>query len=104
MGVDFFVTKKGTSDHELYIVSGVNGWRDIWLPACTELGLEIVPFLGDGRYTIFSPEEIPQLLRELTLLRPTMEEGGYERFVETIDCILRVFADTNPEEYEYSFG
>jgi hypothetical protein len=104
LGVNFVVTKKGTSECEFCTVSGANGWRDIWLPACTDLGLTIVPYLDDGRYTLFPPEDIPQLVRELRLLRPWMNDRGYDLFVGFIDRVIRVFAETNPAECEYSFG
>jgi hypothetical protein len=105
LGINFVVTKKGTSEHELYIVSGANGWQAAWLPACKELGLQIVPNLSGGTYShFFPPEDIPQLVRELSLLRPWMNDAGFDLFVSFIDRMLRVFAETDPNEYEYSFG
>jgi hypothetical protein len=73
VGVNFVVTRKGIAEHDLHIVSGMNGWRGYWLPATRELGLKIVPHLGDGRYTCFPPDDIPALVAELERLRPWME-------------------------------
>jgi hypothetical protein len=105
VGVNFVVTRRGNSDHELHIVSGMNGWRDHWLVGAADLGLEIVPGLAEGRYAgVFPPEQITPLVGELRRLRSWMEARGFDLYVGFIDRICRVFVETDPGEYEYSFG
>jgi hypothetical protein len=105
MGVNFVVTRRGTSNDELYIVSGMNGWRDHWLVGAAELGLEIVPYLAGGRYGVeFPPELIASLVKELQRLRRWMEARDFDLYVGFIDRIIRVFGETDPTTFEYSFG
>ncbi|MEO2091581.1 MAG: hypothetical protein ABGY75_19165 [Gemmataceae bacterium] len=89
----------------MHIVSGMNGWQDHWLVGAAELGLEIMPGLADGRYAGEFPSKlIDPLVAELRRLRPWMEARDYDLYVGFIDRIIRVFDETDPDEFEYSFG
>ncbi|MDB5348116.1 MAG: hypothetical protein JWP89_6493 [Schlesneria sp.] len=105
MGVHFHVQRRGAPSGELYNVSGRSGWETHWLVGARELGLVIVPHLGDGgTYVSFPPEDIPQLIAELELLRAWFEGREYDLYLQFIDRIIRVFDETDPAEFEYGFG
>lgn len=105
MGVNFVVTRKGTSEHELHIVSGMSGWQNYWLVGARELDLEIVPHLADGSYSAcFPSKDIPALVGELKRLRHWMVVRELDLHVGFIDRIIGVFGETDPAEFEYSFG
>ncbi len=104
MGVELFITRKGVAEPDCYSMTGATGWATVWLPAAAELGLDLVPRLGDGSLCLVPPEELPDVARQLTCLRDWMAARGQDLYVEHLDRILPVLAAVSPGEDEVSFG
>ena len=51
MGVELFITRKGGAVSDYYSMTGATGWKSVWLPAAAEVGLDLIPLLGDGAFT-----------------------------------------------------
>lgn len=104
MGVEMFITRKGLAEPEYYSMTGATGWATVWLPAAAELGLDLVPRLGDGSLCLVPPEELPEVARQLACLREWMAAHGHDLYVEHLDRILPALAAVRAGEGEVSFG
>jgi hypothetical protein len=104
VGVELFIHRRGVAEPDYYSMTGATGWQTVWLPAAAELGLDLIPRLGDGSFTIVPPEELPIIAAQLGRLRDWMVAGGYDLYVEHLDHILPALAGVRPGEDEVSFG
>lgn len=104
MGVELFITRKGVAEPDYYSMTGATGWETVWLPAADELGLDLIPRLGDGTFARVPPLELPEVAAQLTRLRKWMAASGHELYVEHLDDILSALAAVRPGEDKVSFG
>ena|SRR5437762_14027280 len=104
MGVELFIHRKGASEPDYYSMTGATGWATIWLPAATELGLDLIPYLGDGTFNRLPPEYLPQVCAQLARLRDWMLARGQDLYVEHLDDVLHGLAAVNPGEDTVTFG
>lgn len=104
MGVGLFITRKGVAEPNYYSVTGSTGWTTVWLPAAAELGLDLIPRLGDGSLCPASAEEIKLVAEQLSRLREWMTARGHDLYVEHLDRILPALAAVRPAEDEVCFG
>jgi hypothetical protein len=104
MGVEMFIKRKGLAEPEYYSMTGATGWATVWLPAAAELGLDLVPRLGDGSLSLVPPEELSEVARQLACLREWMAAHGHDLYVEHLDRILPALAAVRVIEDEVSFG
>ena len=104
MGVELFITRKGVAEPEYYSMTGAAGWATVWLPAAAELGLDLIPRLGDGSLCLVPPEDLPAVELQLSRLRDWMAARGHALYVEHLDRILPALAAVRPGEDEVSFG
>jgi hypothetical protein len=104
MGVELFIQRKGVAEPDYYSMTGATGWETVWLPAAAELGLDLIPRLGDGTFARVPPEDLPVVAAQLARLREWMAARGHELYVEHLDNILPALAAVHPGEDEVSFG
>lgn len=104
MGVEMFITRKGLAEPDYYSMTGATGWATVWLPAAAELGLDLVPRLGDGSLCLVPPEDLPEIARQLAILREWMAAHGHDLYVEHLDRILPALAAIRASEDQVSFG
>jgi hypothetical protein len=104
VGVELLIHPKGAAEPVYYSMTGATGWATVWLPAAAELGLDLIPRLGDGSFTIVPPQELPELVAQLARLRDWMATNGHELYVEHLDDILPALIAVRPGEDEVSFG
>jgi hypothetical protein len=104
VGVELFITRKGAAEPDYYSMTGAMGWETVWLPAAAELGLDLIPRLGDGSFARVPPEELSEVARQLARLRDWMEAQGHDLYVEHLDTILPALNSVRPGEDEVSFG
>lgn len=104
VGVELFIASKRVAAPDHYCMTGATGWATVWLPAATELGLDLIPRLGDGSLCSVSPEELPEVAGQLARLREWMAAHGHDLYVEHLDRILAALAAVRPGEDVVSFG
>jgi hypothetical protein len=86
-------------------VATQRGFEEGWLPVCQQLGLWLVPMFCGGALTRVPPDLIPNISRELRVMRSALVSDTDSAWVvEQIDAILTALAETDPAEWEYSFG
>ncbi|MCI0701217.1 MAG: DUF4404 family protein [Planctomycetia bacterium] len=86
-------------------IASQRGFTESWLPLCERLGLQFVSLFAGGALTTIPEELIPEITRELRLLLAEVEAAPDHAWIaERINNILTAFAETNPAEWEYSFG
>jgi hypothetical protein len=74
MSVQRLITRSGASESDYYCMTGAMGWGTVWLPAAVELGLDLIPLLGDGTFATVPPESLAQVVAQLATLRGWMAE------------------------------
>jgi len=104
MVVDLLIHRKGAIETEYYCIASAAGWRIAWLPAAAELGLDLVPLLGDGTFTDVSAEYLPQVIAQLARLRSWMIAHQHAEYAEHLDRILPALTTINPNEDSVCFG
>lgn len=104
MGVELFIRRKGVTEPDYYSMTGATGWQTVWLPAAAELGLELIPHLGDGAFSLVPPEYLSAVTEQLIRLRDWMVVHGHDLYVKHLDDILPALAAVRPGEDEVSFG
>jgi hypothetical protein len=104
VGVELFIHRKGAADPDYYSMTGATGWESVWLPAAAELGLDLIPRLGDGSFTLVQPEDLPAVAAQLSRLRDWMAAHGHDLYLEHLDDILPALAAVQPGDDEVSFG
>jgi hypothetical protein len=104
VGVELLITRKGVAEPDYYSMTGATGWATVWLPAAAELGLELIPQLGDGSFGDITAEILSEVMRQLACLRNWMASRGHDLYVEHLDRILPALAAVRPGEDEVSFG
>jgi hypothetical protein len=104
LGVELFIRRKGAVEPDDYSMTGATGWETVWLPAAAELGLDLIPRLGDGSMTTVSPEDLPAVAAQLSRLREWMATHGHDLYVEHLDDILSALAAVRAGEDDVSFG
>lgn len=104
MGVELFIHRKDAPQPEYYSLSGTAGWLKVWLPAAKELGLDLIPFIGDGTFSSLPPENLPEVMMQLRQLRDWMATHGHDLYVEHLDALLPALIAINPNEDRISFG
>lgn len=104
MGVELFITSKGGGEPDHYCMTGATGWAAVWLPAAAELGLDLIPRLGDGSLCLVPSEELPAVAGQLARLREWMAARNHDLYVEHLDRILPALAAVRPGEDVVSFG
>lgn len=104
MGIELFITRKGATESEYYCVTGSNGWETIWLPAAKELGLDLIPTLGDGTFCQLPPDELPAMISQLSRLREWMATRDYDTYVDHLDDIIPALATVRLGEDHVLFG
>ncbi len=105
MSVSMSLKNRHTGEFRDVPLGSLRGFNEHWLPACERLGLVWVPHFSGGALTVVPDELIGPILQELCQLRLALL--GAEQLawiVERIDSVLAAFAETNAEEWEYSFG
>jgi hypothetical protein len=86
-------------------VATQRGFREGWLPVCRQLGLQLVPKFSGGALTSVSPDLIPEITRELRAMHSAVGADPESAWiVEQIEAILTALTETDPTEWEYSFG
>lgn len=96
--------RRGSAEPECYSLTGATGWQTVWLPAAAELGLELVPLLGNGAFTHVPPEELPEIMAQLAKLREWMTVHGHSLYVEHLDHALSALSAVQPGDDVVSFG
>jgi hypothetical protein len=104
VGVELFIHRKGVAEPEYYSMTGATGWATVWLPAAAELGLDLIPRLGDGRFAHVPPGDLPAVVAQLARLKEWMAARGHDLYVLHLDAILPALAAVHPGEDEVSFG
>jgi hypothetical protein len=104
MGVQLLITRKEAVKPDYYSLTGAAGWETVWLPAAEELGLTLVPHLGNGAFSGVAPEYLPEIISQLTRLRAWMAANGHDLYVEHLDDALLALAEARPEADHVSFG
>lgn len=104
MSVALLIRNRLTGKDRYVPISSSGGWREVWLPLCLRFGLVYVRDFEGGALTSVPPELIPAILHELSLLAEVVVTEGHEWIAERIANITTAFAETNPDEWEYSFG
>jgi hypothetical protein len=104
VGVELFITRKGVAEPDHYCMTGATGWVTVWLPAAAELGLDLIPLLGDGTFVRVPPTELPGVAAQLTRLRDWMVAREHVLYVEHLDELLPALTAVRPGEDEVSFG
>jgi hypothetical protein len=104
MGVELFITRKGVAEPSYYSLTGATGWEQVWLPAAQELGPTVIPLLGNGALGNVGPEQLPEVMFQLSRLREWMAAKGHAIYVEHLDDILAALAKIRPGQDEVSFG
>jgi hypothetical protein len=105
MSVSLMLQNKATGEFREVPVASQSGFEVSWLQFCRQLGLQLVPMFSSGALTSVPDEFIPEIVRELRLLLAATEASSDSEWIaESIRGILTAFAETNPSEWEYSFG
>jgi hypothetical protein len=104
VGVELFITRKGAAEPDYFSMTGATGWETVWLPAAAELGLDLIPRLGDGSFARVPPQELSVVAVQLARLRDWMAARGHELYVDHLDEILPALATVRPDEDQVSFG
>jgi hypothetical protein len=105
MTVSLGLINRQTGEFRDVPVSTSDSFRKRWLPAAQALGLELVPHLHDGTFTVLAKEDIPKILEELRRLREyVVVKPELASIAERIDNIVATFRSTDPAEWEYDFG
>src|SRR5437763_86280 len=105
MTIEMGIHHLDTGEYEVVPVATSETFRAVWLPACNRLGLEWVAHFHDGALTAVPVELIPQIVKELQLLRGWVSEQPELAFIaEGIDSILRMFRERDPAKCEFDFG
>ena len=105
MSVSLMLRNKLTDECREVPVASQQGFTVSWLQFCQQLGLELVPLFAGGALTTVSDDLIPEIVRELRLLLAAAETSPDSEWIAmSVRGILAAFADTNPTEWEYSFG
>jgi hypothetical protein len=97
VGVELFITRGDASKPDYYSMTGATGWETVWLPAAAELGLDLIPNLGDGSFATVPPEYLPEVAGQLARLREWMAAHGHDLYVEHLDDILPALAAVDPD-------
>ncbi|WP_437980442.1 hypothetical protein [Sorangium sp. So ce117] len=74
-----------------------------WLPACAHLGLRYVSHFHDGALSTVSPDDLPDIVAELEILR-AWAAANDAFMVERIDGVLRALHALDPTSCEVDFG
>ena len=105
MSVEMGIRHRDSGEYEVVPVATLATFRQVWLPACERLGLELVPLFAGGALTIVPPEVVPRIVAEVERLRRWAAEqpdGMY--LADRCSGILAAFARTDPAACEYDFG
>jgi hypothetical protein len=99
------LSHKATGEYREVPIASLGGFTEGWLRLCQQLGLHLVPLFSGGALTTVPDELIPEIVRELRLLLVNVEPDPDSAWIaERVNDILTAFAETNPAEWEYSFG
>jgi len=94
-----------TGEYRDVPISPSEPFRKQWIPAAHALGLELVPHLHDGTFTVVANEDIPKILEELERLREYVAGKSELAWIaQRIDHIVATFESTDPAQWEYDFG
>lgn len=105
MTVSLGLKHRHTGEYRVVPVSCSMPFEELWIPAAQTLGLELVPHLHDGTFTMLENEDIPKILDELRRLREYVADKEELAWIaERIDDIVATFNATDPAEWEYDFG
>lgn len=100
MTVELGIRHRESGEYEVVPVATSATFREVWLPACKQLGLELVPEFPGGALTTVPAEFVPRIVDELDRLRQWAAGNvgdpyaGY--LVDRCDGLLRAFARTDP--------
>jgi hypothetical protein len=105
MSVSLMLKHKSTGEFREVPIASSRGFDENWRQLSQQLGLHFVPLFSGSALTKVSDELIPEIIRELHLLLETAEaDPDSEWIAERARNILNALAETNPTEWEYSFG
>jgi hypothetical protein len=105
MSVSLILHHKLTGECREVPVATERGFREGWLPVCLRLRLQLVPMFSGGAFTSVPPGFIPAITQELGVMRSALAADSDSAWiVEQIDAILIALTETDPAEWEYSFG
>lgn len=105
MTVEMGILHRDSGEYEVVPVATLATFRNTWLPACKQLGLEWVPLFAGGALTTVPTGLIPQIIAELERLKSWAEmrpDGDY--LAERCAGILAAFRRTDPMACRYDFG
>lgn len=105
MTVEMGILHRDSGEYDVVPVATLAKFRNVWLPACEQLGLEWVSEFSGGALTTVPTGFIPQIIAELERLKDWAEmrsDGDY--LVKRCTGILDAFRRTDPAECEYDFG
>jgi hypothetical protein len=105
MSVEMGIRHRDSGEYEVVPVATSDTFRRVWLPACGQLGLELVPLFASGALTTVPPELVPRIIAEIERLRGwAVAQPDGEHLADRCSGILAAFARTNPASCEYDFG
>jgi hypothetical protein len=104
MTVSLGIKDRASGGYEVVPIAPYDVFVGRWLPACEELGLELVSHFHDGALCSVSPEDIPAILGELERMRAWVVGHGSAVWLERIDWILNALRTRDPEAYDFDFG
>ena len=109
MGVDFYRQRVRDGHFDLVHVCAQSDYREIWKPVCEDLGLRLALVAIDFTDLGALPEELKQLVAELSSLRDWLEVNSqfhprcaYLR--ENLDRVIWLIRDTPLDQYEIGFA
>jgi hypothetical protein len=105
MTVEMGIRHRDSGEYEVVPVATSETFRGVWLPACEQLGLELVPLFAGGALTTVPPKLVSQIVAEVERLRSwAIDQPNSEYLADRCSAILAAFARTDPMACEYDFG
>jgi choline dehydrogenase-like flavoprotein len=105
VSVEMGIRHRVSGEYKVVPVATSDTFRRVWLPACEQLGLELVPLFAGGALTTVPPELVPQIIAEVERLRGwARAQASGEYLADRCSDILAAFARTDPTGCEYDFG
>jgi hypothetical protein len=105
MSVEMGIRHRDSGEYEVVPIATLDTFRRVWLPACEELGLELVPLFAGGALTSVPPDLVPRIIDEvLRLWIASVRLPEREHLADRCQSILAALARTEPALCEYDFG
>lgn len=105
MTIEMGIRHRDSGAYEVIPVATSDTFRRVWLPACEQIGLALVPLFDGGALTRVPADLVPRIVAEVEQLRDwaaQQPDGKY--LVDRCSDILAAFVRTDPATCEYDFG